>query len=145
MRVLLNLLECMEFKLARDDLERIKNQFTIQQQQSSSGKAPQMLVRYKDVVQGLSFNQETGSWQVPKAEPMTAIKKKVKKIEQDTVDSRLSIGREEVDTYDSVSNIGGADTVSKKSNRSAFKQIIKAKHPRDASEPKVLNHIYLTL
>jgi len=52
LRVLLNLMECMDFQVPLEDSERIKSQFTV----DSANIGPKTLVRYREVVKALHIN-----------------------------------------------------------------------------------------
>lgn len=60
MRVLINLLDCMDFKVSEGDMLKIKDSYTTSNFQVG-GKA-QQLVRYKDVLKALTY--QGGMWTI---------------------------------------------------------------------------------
>ena len=57
LRVLLNMLECMDFPLPPEETERIRTHFTL------DGSKHQ-LTRYREVLKALNFNPDINKWQV---------------------------------------------------------------------------------
>jgi hypothetical protein len=57
LRVLLNLMECMDFPLPREEAERIRSQFTVE-------GSKHQLTRYREVLKALNYNSDTNKWQV---------------------------------------------------------------------------------
>ena len=61
-RVLLNLLDCMDFKLSDVDIQKLKDLYTVNNFQAG-GKA-QVLARYREVLSSLHFNYEKNQWSI---------------------------------------------------------------------------------
>jgi|LauGreDrversion4_2_1035121.scaffolds.fasta_scaffold145114_2 hypothetical protein len=57
LRVLLNLMECMDFPLPSEEAERIRAQFTLE-------GSKHQLTRYREVIKALNYNSDTNKWQV---------------------------------------------------------------------------------
>jgi hypothetical protein len=74
LRVLINLLECMDFKLASSDMDRIREDFTTpivvtshtiggaHSNQTTVAKKPQAQVRYRDVLNSLHYSMDSRCW-----------------------------------------------------------------------------------